>query len=73
MTKPQDFKRYIGCLASSPMPSVDDLKTEVDAILGEVAEMEKMTAFSWAKVIAKVNSDFNGIAARVYARRNGNK
>lgn len=31
------------------------------------------TAAMWADAIEKVNSEFNGIAAKVYARRNGKK
>lgn len=53
----QNFKRYIGCTATSmAMPTFDDLKPEMAAILGEIAELEKLTpAASWAKTISAIN------------------
>lgn len=56
MTEQKNFTRYIGCGAPMAMPTFADLKLEMDAILGEIAELEKMTpAASWTKTIAALN------------------
>ena len=52
MTEQRNFKRYIGCLANSPMamPTFDDLKSEMDAILGDITADMSAAFEGWFQI-----------------------